>query len=109
MYGGWRGPEHAGAARHSFPRLSIDSGLIWAKNSNRGGAMNRFRVLSACLGPASLPLLAAVHAAPPSTDRTAFVEAYCVSCHGRARPAAGLAFDRLDAAALAGHEETWEK
>jgi mono/diheme cytochrome c family protein len=82
--------------------------------------MNSFRTVCVCLGLASLPLLAApqavmrpayaaVQAAPPAADRGAFLATYCVSCHGRATPAAGLAFDRLDAAALAGHEEVWEK
>src|SRR5262245_32570046 len=85
----------------------------------------RFRLLCLCLGLATLPLLAAPQIATPpakggsetrrfeqgtSTNVSAgFVSPYCVSFHGRARPAAGLAFDRLDSAAIGGHEDTWEK
>ncbi len=70
--------------------------------------MVRLRLLCVCLALVSLPV-AAPRPAAQSPDRTTFISTYCVSCHGRARPAAGLAFDQLDAAALTGHEETWEK
>jgi cytochrome c553 len=71
--------------------------------------MNRFRYLCLCLGLAAQPALAAPQAALATVDRGSFVAKYCVSCHGRARPAAGVAFDRLDAASLTGHEDVWEK
>ena len=74
--------------------------------------MNSIRTLCFCLALAALPTvpaLAAAQAAAPAAGRGAFVARYCVSCHGRARPAAGVAFDRLDAASVAGHEELWEK
>jgi hypothetical protein len=69
----------------------------------------RLRLLALCLGLATLPLLAAPQSAPPSADRAAFIATYCLSCHGGARPAAALAFNRLDMTAIGGHEETWEK
>ena len=56
--------------------------------------MNRFRYLCLCLGLAAQPALAAPQAAPAAVDRGSFVAKYCVSCHGRARPAAGVAFER---------------
>ena len=71
--------------------------------------MNRFRGLCFCFGLSTLPALAAAQAAPPAAVRGAFVAKYCISCHGRTRPAAGVAFDRLDAAVVAGHEDLWEK
>ncbi len=71
--------------------------------------MNRIRTLCFCLALAALPALVAAQTAPPAVGRVAFVAKYCVSCHGRTRPAAGVAFDRLDAASVAGHEELWEK
>ena len=89
---------------HSEPGATRAARESWGDR-----VMNRFWLLCACLGLASLSLYAAPQAAPPAADRGTFVATYCVSCHGGARPAAGIAFDRLDAASVAGHEEVWEK
>ena len=89
---------------HSEPGATRAARESWGDR-----VMNRFWLLCACLGLASLSLYAAPQAAPPAADRGTFVATYCVACHGAARPAAGIAFDRLDAASVAGHEEVWEK
>jgi mono/diheme cytochrome c family protein len=39
----------------------------------------------------------------------AFLDTYCASCHGNARPIAGVALDALDVADVGRHAHVWER
>ena len=48
-------------------------------------------------------------AASPLTQHKALVDQYCVGCHNQRSKTAGLMFDTMNLAEVAGHGEVWEK
>ncbi len=91
-----------------------------AKMASRGrGAMVRGLIVALVLGLCVFTTirLSAQAPAPPasatqaaaSTNPTAFINTYCVTCHNQKLHTAGLALDTLDASHPGANPEVWEK